>query len=99
MRLLTRHEIAAEYRMPLSSVVSRMAELDVVPFAPAKRGRGHHVLYDAEEIDIALKNEREIKQAKKGKQKPKVRRKPVQNIYEMGWARAKEHLTQSTPTQ
>lgn len=61
MRLLTRQEISKEFRMPLASVVSRMADLGVCPFAPPKNGRGHHVLYDANEIIMALKNERERK--------------------------------------
>lgn len=76
LRLLTRKEIHEECRMPLSSVDSRMAELGVSPFAPPKTGRGHSLLYDANEIDVALKNEREKQQARKEKRKPRILRQP-----------------------
>ncbi|MDL2315455.1 hypothetical protein LJC59_00030 [Desulfovibrio sp. OttesenSCG-928-A18] len=81
--------------MPLASVSSRMAELGVHPFSPAKTGRGHHVLYDADEISLALKNEREMQLAKRQKRQPRIRRKLLasDNIYNMPWSKAKALLT------
>lgn len=101
LRLLTRKEIHKEYRMPLSSVDSRMAELGVSPFAPSKIGRGYSVLYDANEIELAMKNERERTMAKKQKREPRILRPPPkgENIYDMPWSQAKERLTPSTPMQ
>lgn len=99
MRLITRQEIAKEFRMPLSSVDSRMTSLGVLPYAPPQRGRGHHVLYDAEEINIALQNERETIHARQKKRPPRIKKKPSVNIYEMSWAQAKEYLTPSSLRQ
>ena len=94
MRLITREEVAAEFRMPLASVVSRMAELRVEPYPPVKKGRGHHFLYDADEIAIALQNERETRVARKQKRQPRIRpSRPGESIYTMGWSKAKLILT------
>lgn len=87
--------------MPLSSLDSRMAELGVLPFMPPSRGRGHSIKYDANEIDTALKNEREMLHARKEKRKARILRPPSRedNIYNMSWREAEQRLTPSTPTQ
>ncbi len=93
MRLVTRQEIHAEFRVPVGTVDARMKELGVVPYPPSRRGRGHHLLYDAEEIVVAMRNEREMKQAIKQKRAPRFHKKIDGNIYEMGWKRARQVLT------
>lgn len=97
MRLLTRQEIADEFRLPESGVDARMSELGVAPYPPAKRGRGYRMLYDAEEITVALKNERERKLAKKEKRRANTRTyaKPERSIFEMSWREAEAILTAS----
>lgn len=101
LRLRTRAQVSEEYQMPLRSVDSRMVELGVKPFNPPTKGRGHRVLYDTNEIDIALQNERERQLAKKEKRSASIRRQPPKgaNIFEMSWSQAKEFLTPQSPTQ
>lgn len=101
MRLVTRQEIAAEFRMPLAYVALRMAELGVVPYPPSQKGRGYHLLYDAEEIVFALQKEREVRIAKREKRQPKAFKMPRQeeNFFAMGWRQAKAILTPSSMPQ
>ena len=101
MRLITRQEIAIEFRMPLASVALRMAEIGVEPYQPHQKGRGHHLLYDAEEIIYALQNEREAKIAKRKKRKPTTfkKQRPEESLFSMGWGQAKALLTPSAPPQ
>ena len=100
MRLLTRQEISTEFRIPLDGVDSRMSELGVEAYAPVKKGRGYHVLYDADEIILALRNEREVKIAKKQKRVPRLRHKNgIPDIFSMPWSQAEKLLTASSPRQ
>lgn len=99
MRLITRQEIHEEFRFPIGTIDERMKELGVLPYPPSRRGRGHHLLYDAEEIVVALRNEREVKQAKKQKRVPRLHKKNEGNIYEMGWKKASQILTVNSCAQ
>jgi len=95
MRRITREEVATEFRIPLASVVSRMAELGVNPYLPQKRGRGHCHLYDANEIITALQDERERLIAKREKRPPRIRRasKSVFSLSRLPWKEAEKILT------
>ena len=100
MRLLTRQEIHKEFRIPLGSIDGRMEELGVPPYLPARHGRGYHLLYDADEIAVALREDREQRQNKR--LQPLSRRSRKQdsdNIYKMGWSKAKTILNIDTPRQ
>ena len=92
MRLITRHEVSAEFRIPVSSVDERMGELKVIPYLPSKKGRGYHVLYDAEEIIEALKNERDRKQAIREKRRPRICRRTTPDIFNLTWKEAQRVL-------
>lgn len=98
MRLRTRQEIAEEFRIPPRGVDARMVALGCVPTRHAAKGRGYHVLYDADEVVRALENERETALAKIQKRRPKVRPAP-DDFYSMGWSKAKLLLTGGLPSQ
>ena len=99
MRLLTRQEVHKEFRIPLGSIDGRMKELGVPPYLPARHGRGYHLLYDADEIAVALREDRERRQNKRLQPLSRRSMKQESDIYKMGWSKARTILRIDAPRQ
>lgn len=94
MRLLTREGVRDEFHIPLAAIDERLKILGVSPFIPPRRGRGHCMLYDADEIVAALRAERERQSGKPKKQLISNQRKDggPMKVFSGGWKAARQLL-------